>query len=334
MILFRGGRSAGELSLSSRHFAALSNPYLEFEMFRSILCAAVLAASSATAFAQVSLEPRLNENTKLRTTIEVSTDQTLTLAGMPLETKVEQFIVTKDEIGAKQADGKVLMTGKMETFQVEMTIPGGIAVNFDSGNPKTEAAIPELTPILQMFDAISSATYETTFSAPGKIDSITMKGDKYDALPAALRNEFSADRLKQEALQSLARLPADPVVKGDTWQRTETMNLGSGQTFEIERTFKYLGTANEGGRELDRISTTSNSVTLNIDPNPSLPLELKSSDLKITKSSGEFLFDRKLGSIVQTSDSLTVEGKLTLVAKGNELPGELKLTISSKSSRE
>ncbi len=304
-------------------------------MLRSVLCtAAILAVSSASVFAQVSLKPRINENTKVRTTVEVTTDQTLTLAGMPLDTDVEQFIVTNDNIGAKQADGKVVMVGKMETFQVDMKLPGGIEVNFDSGNPKTEAAIPQLTPILQMFDAISSATYETTFSGPGKIESITMKGDKYDALADALKQEFSADRLKQEAAQALARLPADPVVKGDTWQRTETSSLGSGQTFEIERTFEYLGTVNEGGRELDRIGMKANSVTYNIEPNPSLPLELKSSDLKITKSNGEFFFDRKLGAIVKTSDSFTVEGKLTLVAQGNELPGDLNLTITSKSSRE
>ena len=77
-----------------------------------------------------------------------------------------------------------------------------------------------------------------------------------------------------------------------------------------------------------------NSVTYNIDPNPSLPLELKSSDLKIAKSEGELLFDRKLGAFVKSSDSFTVVGKLTLVAGGNELPGELDLTITSKSSRE
>jgi len=124
------------------------------------------------------------------------------------------------------------------------------------------------------------------------------------------------------------------VKQGDTWNRTEVANLGSGQTFEIERTFEYLGMVNEGGRELDRVGMKANSVTYNIEPNPALPLELKSSDLKITKSSGELLFDRKLGSIVKTTDSFTVEGKLTLVANGNELPGELNLTITSKSSRE
>ena len=294
----------------------------------------ILPFSSATAFAQVSLKPHLNENTKVRTTIEVSTKQTLTLAGMPLETGVEQFIVTNGQIGEKQADGKVQMLGKMETFQIDMKLPGGIEVNFDSGNPKTEAAIPQLTPILQMFDAMSSSTYVTTFSAPGKIDSIVLKGDKFDALADAMKQELSPERLKLEAAQALARIPTDPVVKGDTWQRTETSNLGSGQTFEIKRTFEYLGTVNEGGRELDRIGMKVNSVTYNIDPNPSLPLELKSSDLKIAKSEGELLFDRKLGAFVKSSDSFTVVGKLTLVAGGNELPGELDLTITSKSSRE
>ncbi len=304
-------------------------------MFRSILFAtAILAAANANASAQVTLEPHLNENTKVRTTIEVSTDQTLTLAGMPLDTKVRQFIITNDAIGAKQADGKVSMVGKFETMQVDMNLPGGIQLNFDAGNPKTEASIPQLSAILKLFDAISSSTYETTFSGPGKIASIIVKGDKYDALEDALKKEFSSDRMKQEASQSLARLPSGPVKQGDTWDRTEVANLGSGQTFEIERTFEYLGTVNEGGRELDRVGIKSNSVTYEMESNPALPVDLKNSDLKIAKSSGEFLFDRKLGAIVKTTDSITVTGKLTLVANGNDLPGELNLTITSKTSRE
>jgi len=172
-------------------------------MLRSIVCsAAILAASSATAFAQVSLEPRINENTKVRTTIEVLTDQTLTLAGMPLKTKVEQFIITNDEIGAKQADGKVSMRGKFETMQVDMKLPGGIELNFDAGNPNTEAPIPQLSAVLKLFDAISSSTYETTFSGPGKIASITVQGAKYDALDEALKKEFSSERMQQEASQA------------------------------------------------------------------------------------------------------------------------------------
>jgi hypothetical protein len=304
-------------------------------MFRSILFAtAVLGTAAATACAQVTLKPYLNENTKVRTTIEVTTDQTLTLAGMPLETKVRQFMITNDEIGAKQADGKVAMVGKFETMQVEMNLPGGIELNFDAGNPRTEAAIPQLEPVLQLFDAISSSTYETVFSSPGRIESITIKGDKYDALADALKAEFSSERMKQEASQSLERLPSGPVEKGDTWSRTELSNLGSGQTFEIERTFEYLGTVSEGGRELDRIGVKANSVTYNIAPNSALPIELKSSDLKIAESGGELLFDRKRGVIFRNTDSISIEGKLTLVAQGNELPGELKLTITSKASRE
>ncbi len=304
-------------------------------MFRSILLAsAVVAASTTVSSAQVSLKPLVNENSKVRTTIEVETDQTLTLNGMPLETKVSQFLITNDTIGEKQADGKYTSIGTFETMQVEMHLPGGIELNFDSGNPKTDAPIPQLSAILELFDAISSSKYETSFTGPGKIESVKITGDKYDALDDALKGEFSPERIQQESAQQVERLPADPVKVGDTWNRTETSQLGNGQTFEIERTFEYLGTVNEGGRELDRIGMKANSVTYAIEPNPSLPLEVKGSDLKIAKSSGEFLFDRKLGSTVKTTDSITVEGKLTLVANGQELAGDLNLTISSKTSRE
>ncbi|MHC4875345.1 MAG: DUF6263 family protein [Planctomycetota bacterium] len=304
-------------------------------MFRSMLLAsAVVVASTTVSSAQVSLKPLVNENAKVRTTIEVETDQTLTLNGMPLETKVSQFLITNDTIGERQADGKYTSNGSFETMQVEMHLPGGIELNFDSGNPKTEAAIPQLSAILVLFDAISSSKYETTFTAPGKIDAVKITGEKYEALDDALKAEFSPDRMKMEASQQLERLPANPINVGDKWTRTETSQLGSGQTFEIERTFEYLGTVNEGGRELDRVGISASSVTYAIEPNPALPLQVKDSDLKIAKSSGEFLFDRKLGATVKTTDSITVEGKLTLIANGAELAGDLKLTISSKTSRE
>lgn len=304
-------------------------------MVRSFVCAVlVLGASANAGFAQVVLKPKLAENTKSRTTVEVSTEQTLTLAGMPLETKVEQFMITNDAVGSKQSDGKIQSTGSFETMQVEMQLPGGIQLAFDSGNPKTEAAIPQLTPILQMFDAIASSTYETTFSSPGRIDSIVIRGDKYEALDDALKKDFSPERLKHEEEQSLARLPSEPVKKGDTWKRTELSHLGSGQTFEIERTFEYLGTVTSDGRELDRVGIKAESVAYSVEPNPALPLEVKSSDLKVTESEGEFLFDRQAGAIVRTTDSITIKGKMTLVAGGNELPGDLDLTITTKATRD
>lgn len=304
-------------------------------MLRSVLFAtAILVAATTTTSAQVVLKPRINGNSKTRTTVEITSDQILTLNGTPLETKVRQFMVTRDAIGEKQADGKYISKSSFETMQVEMQLPGGIELAFDAGNPKTEAAIPQLTPILMLFDAISSSQYETTFSAPGMIDTVTITGDKYDALDDALKQEFSAERIKKESAQQLERLPTDSVKKGDTWNRTEVAQLGNGQTFELERTFEYLGTTNDNGRELDRIGIKSNSVTYAIEPNPSLPAQVKDSELKIVKSSGEFLFDRQLGSVMKTSESMTIEGKLTPIINGAELPGDLKLTLASTSSRE
>lgn len=304
-------------------------------MLRSILVAfAVASVPVTTTSAQVLLKPQITENSKSRTTIEVTSDQTLTLAGMPLETKVRQFMITNDATGKKQADGKYIVNGSFEVMQVEMQLPGGIELTFDSGNPKTEAAIPQLTPVLQLFDAISSSKYQTTWSEPGKIDGIEIRGNKYEALEDGLKKEFSPERMKQEAEQGLKRLPAEPVKTGDTWDRTEIANLGSGQTFELTRTFEYLGTKSEGDREFDRIGVKTNTVTYSVEPNPALPLELKKSDLKVTASNGELLFDRKLGAFVRTTESITIEGNLTLLANGNELPGELKLTITSRTSRE
>ncbi|MBI1312838.1 hypothetical protein GC176_16235, partial [bacterium] len=81
-------------------------------MLRSILVAfAVASVPVTTTSAQVLLKPQITENSKSRTTIEVTSDQTLTLAGMPLETKVRQFMITNDATGKKQADGKYIVNG-------------------------------------------------------------------------------------------------------------------------------------------------------------------------------------------------------------------------------
>ena len=55
----------------------------------------------------------------------------------------------------------------------------------------------------------------------------------------------------------------------------------------------------------------------------------KSSDLKPGDSKGEILFDRAQGLPLESTSSLNIVGKLTLVIMGKELPSDLDLKMES-----
>lgn len=297
------------------------------------LAMAILAACNASASAQVELAPKLTENATWRTTVAVKVDQVLTIAGMPLESKVSQNLIIAESAGKKGADGKLAVDAKMDAMLVEMDLPGGIKLAFDAGNPKTDAPIPQLQPILDLLKASSQATFTTTYSSPVKIDSLKFTNDALDSVDDALKGDFNPELLAQQAQQELNRLPKKAVKKGDKWERTENARVGGGQTFEFKKQYEYAGTTTVGGKTLDRITSTATAVTYSAEPNPASPLSVKESDLKITASKGEILFDRELGVVVSGSDEVTIEGELKLVINGMELPGKLKLTMTTNSKR-
>ena len=55
------------------------------------------------------------------------------------------------------------------------------------------------------------------------------------------------------------------------------------------------------------------------------------SDLKVESSEGTILFDREAGRVVESRGKLHVKGSMTLSAGGQELPGELDITMETTS---
>jgi hypothetical protein len=164
------------------------------------------------------------------------------------------------------------------------------------------------------------------------VDSITLDQDILANVPEAVRNlaksQLDSEYLKKAANQDIAKLPTDPVNKGDSWQRTEVVNFGAGQIMTFETRYTYEGTVEKDGRQLEKIKVETLKVDFGLENSP-LPLTVKESKLKPAESSGTILFDRQRGHSVESTASLRITGDLTFVAGGNELPSKLDLKMES-----
>jgi len=146
-----------------------------------------------------------------------------------------------------------------------------------------------------------------------------------------LETEYSDEQLIANYQQELDVLPSQAVKQGDTWNRTETMQLGSGQTLTFEMRYEYLGQVDQGSKKLDKIGAAAETVRYALVPNPMLPVTLKNSDLKVDSSEGEVLFDRELGRVVSRESKTQISGDLSLAIGANDLAGELDLKMERRS---
>jgi hypothetical protein len=247
---------------------------------------------------------------------------------MPVETRVEQYMRIDEEIQEVGADGEVSTSGSMDLIDFRLTLPDGREFSFVSDNPDRSSGIPELEPIEDLFRALSGAEWTSEYDADHKIVSLEYRDDPFAQIDEAFREEVSPERWMKMSNIELARLPDDAVAVGDTWTRTEPLRLGSGQTLTLEKQYEYLGTRETGGVVFDRIGSSALSVSYTMKPNPNLPLGVKNSDLSIESSEGELLFNRDLRMVTGTTESFHIVGTMTLLANGQELPGELDLTMS------
>ena len=106
----------------------------------------VLLFTTAAASAQVKFEAKYVESSKWETHRDSKTTQTLTLAGMNIDTKSSAFAVIEHAVGQRAADGALKVEEKTKTLQTEISFPGG-KIEFDSANLDKKADNPLLEPL-------------------------------------------------------------------------------------------------------------------------------------------------------------------------------------------
>ncbi|HEU5115819.1 MAG TPA: DUF6263 family protein [Isosphaeraceae bacterium] len=298
-------------------------------------CALAIAADEAP----VKLVLKYPEGSKFTRQQTVRLHQVLTLAGMDIETDAEEIVTSTRSIGTRKPDGSVPMEVEVTALKANMSLPGGISIQFDSAGPP-EDIDPQLKFIVDMLRAFSGSHYTVVIGPRGDIQSIEgaqaiidRASDLDPKAGDALRSRLSPEALKRAWHQDADRIPEILVRPGEPWTRSEHMEIGSGQSFTFERTYEYLGTIEKNGTTLDKIGVKATGVTYASAADPNSPVKVDKSDLKVKSSEGALLFDREAGRVVESTETTRITGSLTLIVTANDmaLDADLDLTLENTS---
>jgi hypothetical protein len=261
----------------------------------------------------------------------------LTLAGVEIETQSNQIVVVSSKVGKKRDDSSVPVEQKIESLHVELSLPMGINVTYDTSEPNAKIDNPQLAFLEEVFKLTAEIGYTIVLDNQNKVkaiegtEKILEKADKLSA-PAktAIKSRIESDTLKKAFEQELRHLPDILTRPGESWERTEVLDVGSGQTLTFQKKYQYVGTEKVGDKTLDKITSKTTKAELKQDPAVEAELKLVKSDVKVESSDATILFDREEGHVVSSRGSIRIKGdNMTFSYQGKELPGAVDLTIES-----
>lgn len=296
-------------------------------MIRVLLALTVMVACWTPAKAQVRLRWRYKEGTKQVTQLETKTHQILTIGTADVETKNEAFIRTEATVGKRKPDGTLRVVTRVETMQVDTTLPGGITQSFSSADPNKKAVNEQLEPLLKLYRAMLKAHTTLVLNKDNNLKAVEVDKKALKDLGEGEKQLFEPETIKKAAQQEFAELPDRAVKKGDTWKRESETHLPGGQTLRFTTVYKYAGEVKQKGQTLDKITFSSTKVTYAQVPAADAPVVVTRSNLKIKESKGVLLFDRARGEVFQRKEKVRIEGDLTLEIRNKERPAKLDLTI-------
>ena len=303
--------------------------------FGSVLSLSLLAAGwTVPAQAQVKLEHKFVEGQKTVTHTTLNVKQTLTLAGMGLDTNSDRFVISTAQVGKRDAEGKVRIEQKTDKLTITLKLPGGIEASFDSDDPNKKADNPALEPLMQLMRASAKAKITLVRDSSGKVVAVEGLDKAAEEVPDELKGEFNPEQAKKTANQELENLPGDAVKPGDTWTKMADLPLGSGQVMSMTTEYKYVGEVKEGDKTFDKIEAKTTAVSFSIAADSKLPLKVTKSELKPTESTETKLFDRAAGQWQSSKGKIRIQGVLDFEINAMPFPGKLDLTIESETVRQ
>ena len=217
-----------------------------------------------------------------------------------------------------------------------MNLPGGMNLKFDTADPNAKIDAPGLAFLGDLLKLAGEVVYTVVLDDHNKVKAIEgteklkEKAEKLEG-PAKdlMSKQFESEKLKKSFEQESQILPDVLTRPGETWERTQVIEIGGGQTLTFRKKFEYTGTEKKGDKSLDKISSKIIEVKYETDPDSNLPLKPVKSDLKPESSEGTILFDREGGHVVTSTDKVRIKGDITFSANGQELPSTLDLTIET-----
>lgn len=292
----------------------------------------LFAAQALQAEVKLEFDPTYKQGDVVVTSVETNVAQNLTISGMDVVTQADNFIEIEETV-VSVTPQETRLQGKFRAMLLDLSLPGGLKVNFDSGNPNAEIPVGPLAETVQFMKSLSGTNWETILDRKKLITAIKYPDSFLNSVPEAFKDQVSLEKRIKEQKMNLARLPEKPVSVGDVWTRNEEADLGSGQTFYLVKKYSYVGPEQRDGKTLEKIKVETESIQYDLAAGGGLPVQVKESDLKVKSSGGTLWYDAKSKVVVEFEDTMHITGTLTLSVNGMDLPAELDLTISSKVSR-
>ncbi len=283
--------------------------------------------------ADVDLSSDLGRADDYVTERDVKMTQELTLAGMPVVTKVETTERHHITQGKQDAEGNNIFQLAQQSMRSHMEFPGGMTIDIDTAADRAEASNSLIQFVVDAIKATAGMKVTFVVTPEGKVESAKADVPGLQDLDpmglAIIESQLEEVSLKRELQQELDMLPDRVVKPGEFWNATIVLNAGQGQLLTFTRQCEYVGPEDVDGKTLHRINYKDTGITFEIEAGSAMSLE--SSDLEIAESEGVLYFDASLGRVVTADGSSRITGELTLVIQGQELPATLDLTIGAKS---
>ncbi len=303
----------------------------------SMSAAALLAvAVYSPVSGQVTLQRKHAEGGSLSYETTFLLNELMTIFGTEFKSKFDSGEIRTVSTGKTNVDGTTPITTRIDATRLSVTIPGGGQLLFDSSINVAKTEDPRLEPYLDVLRAAVGASYTLLIDQHEQVIAVEGVQEILTRAPAKaaelLKSQFATERLQREYRESVETLPSGAVQPGDTWERTVTIDLGTGLIMKVERRFEYKGTTERNGRQIDEIAVADKRVvSFEIEPDEEFPAKVAASELApADDSKGLIYFDRELGDDVESTHVLHLKGKMTLTIQDMDLPSELDLRIDSQ----
>jgi len=310
-------------------------------MVRRVAAAlAIVCASVGAVQAQVKLEYKVPEGVTYRQKAASKTHQVLTIAGNDVVTDADEEGVATSAAGRRRADGTLPVEITIRSVKTRLSI-AGMEFTIDSADKDPKVDLPQLAFLADVIKALRGSSFTLVLDAGNALKSVegteknlAKAGELSPQAAAALKSRFDVDRIRRQHDQMRQVLPEGLVREGEPWDRTEATEIGGGQTLTFKKRYEYKGTAEQGGRTLDRIDVKATEVAYAMDPNVDSPAKVTKSDLKVESSAGSILFDRESGTVVERKEKTRMKGTMAMTVAGMDLDVALDLTLDTTATAE
>ena len=214
-----------------------------------------------TARAQVKLEYKFPEGKKLKYKTTVEDDSSIDSGGAGDRDpgRIRPWS-SSSRVGKRRDDSTLPIEQKVESLRVELSLPGGINLNFDSSEPNAKIDNPQLAFLGEVFKLAAEIGYTVVLDDQNKVKAIEgtekllEKAEKLEPSGAGMRSAAASSPTRSRSAfeQEHRHLPDVLARPGESWERTEILDVGSGQTLTFRKKYEYAGTEKRGTRRSTR----------------------------------------------------------------------------------